>query len=325
MDSENATTVAESRQAACPSEPERSMNASAHGDFLYLPVDDSLARSELYLTSIGQADYPPGVPFPAPEHPSEYFFRWEKGRILHDFALVWISNGGGEIEIGSGRRESFHAGCAAILVPGAWHRYRPNRDTGWTESWLCLNGLHLHRLRARGFLPQENVYTDGSHSIPLSATFHRLFHEIKQSAVWNRVHWAALALEMLLRTYDRVRPNQEAPSHSRTLTRNALEEIHQNAHRKLTVEKLAERLGVTRRTLERHFSRSHSRSPQSEIIHVRLSRAVRMLQNPEIPLKEIAYTCGFGSPKMMSHSFRKYLNQSPTEIRHKREGTPNAD
>lgn len=290
------------------------MPVQPEGRFHYLPVPDRMLDCELYLTSLGWIAYPPGSEYPSGSHPKEYDFNWESGRRLSDFALVWLSQGNGEAELAKGEVGPFTPGMAILLSPGHWHRYRPDPISGWTENWICMNGEHLHRLRIRGFLPSGNNQLEANGIPDWQFAFQKLLKEVLGSPESNQPLWGAQALQILhqatSRTGSSVMENPGDP-----LVHRALRLIRQQAHRPLSVDRLAGLLSTSRRTLERHFSQTHTRSPQEEILHVRLTRASRMLGDPEIPIKEIAYACGFSSPKLMNHHFGRILGKSPGALR----------
>ena len=101
----------------------------------YFPVNDEQRSWGLYATCAGHSVTEPGDEFPSRIHPDEYYFTWEKGRVLHEWQLILLESGGGTVEF---RRRRFTAGKGSLIVlpPECWHRYRPNTDTGWTTLWI---------------------------------------------------------------------------------------------------------------------------------------------------------------------------------------------
>ena len=288
----------------------------ANGHFYYPPVSDTLLSCELYLTSIGTLHYPAGTSYPSDGHPGDYQFSWKRGRRINDYALVWIAAGEGEKELSTGRPDTFTCGEAIFLMPGAWHRYRPAALTGWTEHWLCLNGEHLQRLRLSGFIPDSNASLGIPADVGWQRDFERLFSSVVKANGINQPHWGATALQILLHACEGSQ-QRRAPSAAPadTLIQRALLTIRENAHRNYSVKELAAAMHPSPRTLERHFAESHIRSPRDEIIHVRIRRACRLLANPDIPIKQIAFTCGFGSAKLMNYNFQRLRQTTPGAVR----------
>lgn len=112
---------------------------SISNQFEYFPSGTREAAWTFHLSAIGRSRILPGESYPPPNHPEDRAFTWDRGRILNTLQLVYISEGSGELE-GSALRHAISAGDAFVLLPGAWHRYRPNSATGWTEHWLEMRG-----------------------------------------------------------------------------------------------------------------------------------------------------------------------------------------
>lgn len=290
------------------------MASQATGTFHYPPVYDHLISSELYLTSIGLMVYPPDCSYPHPGHPDAYRFSWQKGRRLNDFALVWICKGKGKKELTRGDAEDFAEHESIFLTPGAWHRYRPVRQCGWTEHWLCLNGEHLHRLRLSGHLPTRNVSLGTGDSPAWIQSFKHLLSSVDAAPHRNTPAYGAEGLSILLDACAK-RVSSSKPPGEDPLLQRALVIIREHCHRPLTVSRLSERLSTSPRTLERHFAQAHVRSVRHEIIHVRLERATKLLANPALSIKEVAYTCGFGSAKLMNYNFQRFRQTTPGQVR----------
>ena len=106
----------------------------------YLPIS-SIDRSwGLNINDIGHTVIPENSGYPSKGHPGTHMFAWETGRILNEFHFVVISAGKGEFESKSAVKTSINKGDGFILFPGEWHRYRPLKETGWTESWVGFSG-----------------------------------------------------------------------------------------------------------------------------------------------------------------------------------------
>ena len=83
-------------------------------------------KKEQRVTNAGYSKVLPGTTYPEKNHPSEYFFTWEKGRILHEYQLILITEGEGEFESSSSGRIEVRPGALITIFKNEWHRYRPN-------------------------------------------------------------------------------------------------------------------------------------------------------------------------------------------------------
>jgi hypothetical protein len=72
--------------------------------------------------------------------------------VLEALQIVFISAGRGWFESPATGCRVVEPGMAFLILPKTWHRYRPDPSTGWTESWLEVQGPIVENLiRARVF------------------------------------------------------------------------------------------------------------------------------------------------------------------------------
>ena len=77
-------------------------------EFKYLIVNDMDRKFGLWVNTVGYQSIPPDSPYPLKEHPSGYFFNAEKGRVLREYQLVYITKGRGLSAHKRGKRRTKH-------------------------------------------------------------------------------------------------------------------------------------------------------------------------------------------------------------------------
>lgn len=278
--------------------------------FRYLPIDDEVFSSAIFLTSGGRAVIPAGTIYPPSGHPDLYQFDWREGRILPEFSLVWIEEGAGWWETRAG---SFPITCGQVgqVFPGEWHRYRPDRSTGWTESWLQFNGRLAHELRSSGVCRSERPVRTLEKPRRFYQQFRDLLRDLRAPAFTNSPTVGLRVAGLLGQLYDAGPP----PSSVHSLVDKALSHIWSFSHRQLDVAQVARHLGVGRRTLERAFSDEKRSGVLEEITRCRLNRAERLLLETRLPIKHIVSLSGFGTAEQMRLHFQARHGQPPAEYR----------
>lgn len=96
---------------------------------------------------------------------------------------------------------------------------------------------------------------------------------------------------------------------------SALKHIREHACDGLDVAALLRAIPLSRSVLERRFSSVIGRSPNAEILRVRLARVCRLLAESDLPLAEVAGMTGFEHPEYMSRLFKKKMGITPGEFR----------
>ncbi|WP_064575470.1 GlxA family transcriptional regulator [Cupriavidus gilardii] len=92
--------------------------------------------------------------------------------------------------------------------------------------------------------------------------------------------------------------------------------IAQNLSREdLSVEQLADRVGMSPRNFARVYKEKTGRTPAKGVEHFRMEAARGMLQDIDKPVDQIARECGFGSEERMRVAFHRHFGLSPGEYR----------
>lgn len=289
----------------------------------YLPVGDEVMRWGTYVTGAGREVSGSESAYPAPGHPTLYDFSWKDGRTLPEFQLHLVSEGHGVFESQPTGRLEIRPGSLFFLVPGIWHRYRPSRSTGWTARWLSFNGEVPHRLLDLELIDPSRAVVPVVDTVDLSNSFDRLLARIRARPSTNTVVLAMHATALIAETIELAQFEERQARESLTtpeangdeLVMRAIELIWTHAHQNLSVSRLAERLCVTRRTLDRRFMAGAGHSVLTEINECRLSRARRLLSETQLQIKTVVQLAGFSSVERMRVMFQQREGCSPTEFR----------
>lgn len=85
----------------------------------------------------------------------------------------------------------------------------------------------------------------------------------------------------------------------------------------LSVTGLATKLNVSKSGLNRKLKNLLGVAPKEFINKARMNRAVSLLHHSDLPVKEIAYRCGFSDQNYFGKCFRAAMGVSPSEYRQK--------
>ena len=91
--------------------------------------------------------------------------------------------------------------------------------------------------------------------------------------------------------------------------------IQENACRGTSVDAVCRHAGVARTQLEEKFRKYFSRTPQSEIRRVQLTRIRHLLQDTDLSLDAISELTGFKHPEYLIVFFKRAMGQSPGRYR----------
>jgi transcriptional regulator GlxA family with amidase domain len=91
--------------------------------------------------------------------------------------------------------------------------------------------------------------------------------------------------------------------------------ISENLQKALTAEELADKAGMSRRTLERSFAREIGRPPARFVVETRVAAARRLLNTTSRSLDQVARAVGFRNAEAMRRAFRRVDGSNPRQYR----------
>jgi AraC-like DNA-binding protein len=266
------------------------------------------------VTAAGYTRIPPGSVYPPGRHPFDHLFTWQRGRVLQAYQVVYILSGRGTFESAASGLQEVKAGTVFLLFPGVWHRYKPDRKTGWVESWIELQGPAIRLLEKNGMIsPERPVLLMGRH-LALEKSLeecHRL--AIERPAGYQPVlgtlglHILALIQKTPLMSGNRSSVNEAV--------RKTQEVLETQFDRLINIEAIAQQLDVSYSTLRHAFKEFVGSSPKQYHLQLRLRKAKDLLQNTSLTIEAIADELGFGSAFHFSNVFRQSVGQSPSSWR----------
>ncbi|MFD8810595.1 GlxA family transcriptional regulator [Streptomyces sp. NPDC059627] len=88
-----------------------------------------------------------------------------------------------------------------------------------------------------------------------------------------------------------------------------------NLHQQLTVDQLARKAGMSRRTLIRRFHADTGRPPMRWLLDARLGLARELLESSDLTVEAVARRCGLGTPANFRTLFKAHVGVPPRAYR----------
>ena len=129
-------------------------------DFKYLIVNERDKRFGLSVTTVGFQAIRAGSVYPPRNHPDAYYFTAQKGRVLHEYQLVYIrlKESREPFARPTQPRLSTYPKQILFLFPGQWHTYAPLQKTGWNEYYIGFEGPIIDNLVKNSFISKETRF-----------------------------------------------------------------------------------------------------------------------------------------------------------------------
>jgi transcriptional regulator GlxA family with amidase domain len=106
-------------------------------------------------------------------------------------------------------------------------------------------------------------------------------------------------------------------SHTDEIVLKAQDYIEKNAIDKLSVEKLAKKMAVSRRSFDRRFVKATGNTPIEYMQRVKMETAKKLLEISRKNIQEIMHATGYNDVKAFRDVFRKVTGLTPMEYRRK--------
>ena len=282
----------------------------------YLLANERDALWGLTVSTVGYEEIEPGDPYPTHGHADGYYFELERGRELNEYQLLYLTEGEGIFHSATVREAPLREGDLWLLFPGEWHSYHPNPKTGWKSYWIGFKGRNVDdRVRAGFLSPQKPVYHVG-----FSDEIVRLYKQAYDTAVIEAAYSQQLMAGMvnhligLMYSLERNIQLSRNQAHVDMISRARLR-IRESLESSLTIQQVAEEMGVSYSNFRKLFKEHTGLSPATYQQDLRLQRAKELLSTTAMSIKEIAYRLNFDSPDYFSAKFKSKTGHKPSDLR----------
>lgn len=284
-------------------------------EFKYLIVNETDRRFGLWVNTVGFEAIAPDSPYPLKEHPSGYFFNVEKGRVLHEYQLIYITKGCGQFSSESVGGRHVCGGRLMLVFPGRWHTYRPYRNVGWNEYYIGFEGPVADSLMRGGFFSEEQPVIDIGLSEEFVSLYSRALDVAEADSVASQQHLAGIVMHMLGLVISLSRNRQFEMSAIRQKIEKARIYMKEHVGENISVEQLAADLNISYSWFRKAFREYTGYAPAKYFQELRIQRAKQMLVGTPLSAKEIAVELGYGSAEYFYCMFKKSTGLTPHEYR----------
>lgn len=220
------------------------------------------------------------------------------------------------------RPESRRVGDLLFMPPG--YTLHSRWDSGARRSMCCvLEPASVSELFAFDWGDRKLVASLGIDNAIIRSTMMRLVSEALEpqfaSSLLIESLCMALAVE-LRRHFDIVDKGDGLLDAEHGLSQNELRRVRESLEEEdaanlTTVAGLAQSAGMSVRHFSRLFRASTGETVSEYAAQVRIDRAMRLLCNERLLIKEIAFRCGFQSSSSFSSAFRRATSLTPQQFR----------
>lgn len=235
---------------------------------------------------------------------------WGPG-VRNFYLIHHIVSGKGIYKVGNKSYE-VGAGHAFIIYPNTEITYTADKDDPWDYYWVGFSGNDARIIINQTDFTKDNPVI----SIDMDDRFEDLLMEIydskgnDDSSKLKMAGYLTLALSLLVEKASYIKERHES---SNEYTKKAMEYIEFNYAEKLTVQDIADYIGISRSQLYRVFMEMYQKSTMQIILEYRIRMACQLLKNSSLSIGSVGYSVGFEDNLYFSRAFKKVMGISPRE------------
>ena len=229
------------------------------------------------ITTAGFQHISPHASYPPSQHPKNYNFCPQNGRILNEYQFVYIVKGSGTFISDHSKKRSVKTGDLLILFPGEWHNYYPDIDSGWDEYWVGFKGSYMEHLIDKHFFSPENPILE----LGISSSLVNLYEDLLQTANNEKAGFQVMLAGILQHITSTIFYKYKNQSFADAYILDKLDEARRMMKSEIehpsSPEEIAAQLGLSYSWFRRTFKDYTGISPAQYQIQLRLIKALRKL------------------------------------------------
>lgn len=282
----------------------------------YLVVNPRDVQWGLTVNTVGYEEIGVADTYPTRGHADGYYFDIDKGRVLNEYQLLYITEGEGVFNSAHAKDVPLKAGDLFLLFPGEWHSYHPTGKHGWKSYWIGFKGKNVDDRVKAGFLSVDKPIYHVGFSADIIRLYEEAYKRAQEEAPYLQQILAGIVNHLVGLMYALERSMELSKDHTRVDMINlARLRIRESLEVDLTIQQIAEDLGVSYSNFRKQFKEFTGISPALYQQDLRLQRAKELLATTTLSIKEIAYRLRFESPDYFSSKFKIKTGKKPSEFR----------
>lgn len=291
------------------------MNTLMNNQLCYLTYSANDEAWGTIITTAGFQHISPHAAYPPSQHPKNYNFCPQNGRILNEYQFVYIVKGSGTFISDHCKKRSVKTGDLLILFPGEWHNYYPDIDSGWDEYWVGFKGSYMEHLINKHFFSPENPILE----LGISSSLVNLYEDLLQTANNEKAGFQVMLAGILQHITSTIFYKYKNQPFADAYILDKLDEARRMMKSEIehpsSPEEIAAQLGLSYSWFRRTFKDYTGISPAQYQIQLRLIKAKELLSQTTLNITEIAYQLHFENGGQFSTFFKKREGLTPKEYR----------
>ena len=270
----------------------------------------------LTVTTVGHQKISQNNAYPPENHPLEYYFKVEDGRILNEYQLLYITDGNGIFTFGPTKQSCYITeGKMFFLMPGVWHTYRPITNSGWNEYWIGFKGDIIQKIVKEGyFLNRPPVFNIGLNERIVDLYIKAIEIANEERAGYQQA-LSGIIMHILGLMYYRDKTGNFEDEDLIKKMNKAKVIMRESIYKNFIAEDIASRLNIGYSKFRKAFKEFTGTSPSRYMLELKLNESKLLLTTTNLSVKEISFSLNFENSEYFNIFFKSKTGQTPGEYR----------
>lgn len=239
-------------------------------------------------------------------------YQWGPG-IRDHYLIHHIISGCGHYVV-NGISYSLKTGDTFLVYPNVEVIYYADKEYPWEYAWVGFSGTDAPNiLHATDFSSDSPVITDTPDGRSIYERILKIY-DLRGNEFENALKMTS-QLYTMLSIFVRNASHHEIQNNFNSYVQKGIEYINANYSYAITVNDIANYVGLSRSHLFRSFENILGRSPKEYLTDFRMEQAKYLLENSNLSITAIANSVGFDNSLYFSKSFHKAFGMSPRDFR----------
>lgn len=290
----------------------------------YLPISDMDHKWGFTIKDVGHNVIKKHSDYPSKGHPNLYMFSWEKGRILNEHHFVLITSGEGIFESKSAGTKNISAGDGIIISPGEWHRYKPLKETEWTEYWVGFSGIIPDIIMKEPFFSKEQPIVKNCSNMLIMNLFNSMIQLIEEEPYGFQRISSGICLQLMAEICN-ISKGHVASKEINSIISQAKYLMQKKINENIDFNVFSKNHGISHSKFRFDFKKQTGFAPMQYFLLLKIEKAKDLLQNTNLRSKQIAFDLGFESEHYFCRFFKQKTGLTPMHFRMKSQGLINPE
>ena len=269
----------------------------------------------LSILNAGHTNIAPNMQYPISNHPDNYKLNFKEGRVLNELQVVYIANGSGVFESITAGVINVTSGSVFFVFPGEWHRYSPNKETGWEEYWIGLSGTFMEHIVSNDFIQRKHPVLKLNSSSDILNQFLNIFEILREEVIGFQQVASGASLMLIGKIYSLALQKDFNYNKYNSIIFDAKKIYSERINTPIAPRGVAEELNIGYSLFRKVFKSHTGFSPNQYLIELRINKAKDLLRTTNMSIEEVGGEVGFNTLYYFSKLFKEKTGQTPSDWR----------